>query len=161
MFDGVPGIGVLSSVAPQLRANNIPIYQIAAQNQIWNVWGSGTNELDAANPGRFNGVVIYHGSHVDSMLGGNPVVDFFAQLVTKFSPPGATQAVYTFADGWINDMYAVTPPVIGTPLYPAPNVPVQVGPATAYGLPSPTGQRSSLGELIYGILALLGSLFGA
>lgn len=161
MFDGVPGTGVLFGVVPKLNAQGIPIYQIAAQNQIWNLWGGGTNELDAANPGRFNGVVIYHGSHVDSMLGGNPVVDFFAQLVTKFSPPGATQAVYTFANGWINDMYAVTPPVIGTPLYPAPNEPVQVGPATAYGLPSPTGQRSSLGELIYGILALLGSLFGA
>ena len=159
MFDGVPGIGVLSSVAPQLRANNIPIYQIAAQNQIWNVWGSGTNELVATNPGGFNGVVIYHGSHVDSMLGGNPIVDFFAQLVTQFSPPGATQAVYTYADGWINDMYSGAPPV--GPLYPAPNQPVQIGPALTYGLPSPTGQRSRLGELIYGIITFFSSLFGA
>ncbi len=165
MFDGVPGFGVLPSVAPQLRANQIPIYQIAAQNQIWNLWGSGTNELVAANPGAFNGVVIYHGSHVDSMLGGNPVVDFFAQLVTKFSPPGATQAVYTFADGWINDMYAGTapvgPPPTGNPLYPEANQPVQVGRATAYGLPSPTGQRSTLGEIIYGIISFFNSLFGA
>ena len=166
MFDGVPGIGVLSSVAPQLRANNIPIYQIAAQNQIWNVWGSGTNELVATNPGGFNGVVIYHGSHVDSMLGGNPIVDFFAQLVTQFSPPGATQAVYTYADGWINDMYSGTAPYgppypAPSPLYPAPNQPVQVYPAFAYGLPSPTGQRSRLGELIYGIITFFSSLFGA
>ena len=160
MFDGVPGIGVLSSVAPQLRANNIPIYQIAAQNQIWNVWGSGTNELVATNPGGFNGVVIYHGSHVDSMLGGNPIVDFFAQLVTQFSPPGATQAVYTYADGWINDMYTPGSQPVG-PLYPGPNQPVQIGPALTYGLPSPTGQRSRLGELIYGIITFFSSLFGA
>ena len=160
MFDGVPGIGVLSSVAPQLRANDIPIYQIAAQNQIWNVWGSGTNELVATNPGGFNGVVIYHGSHVDSMLGGNPIVDFFAQLVTQFSPPGATQAVYTYADGWINDMYTPGSQPVG-PLYPGPNQPVQIGPALTYGLPSPTGQRSRLGELIYGIITFFSSLFGA
>lgn len=166
MFDGVPGIGVLSGVAPQLRANQIPIYQIAAQNQIWNIWGSGTNELVAANPGGFNGVVIYHGSHVDSMLGGNPIVDFFAQLVTQFSPPGATQAVYTYADGWINDMYAGTAPYgppypTPSPLYPGPNQLQQVGPAFTYGLPSPTGQRSRLGELIYGIITFFSSLFGA
>ena len=166
MFDGVPGFGVLSGVAPQLRAQGIPIYQIAAQNQIWNIWGLGTNELAASNPGGFNGVVIYHGSHVDSMLGGNPIVDFFAQLVTQFSPPGATQAVYTYADGWINDMYAGNAPFgppypAPSPLYPAPNQPVQVGPAKAYGLPSPTGQRSTLGEIIYGIITFFSSLFGA
>ena len=166
MFDGVPGFGLLSSVAPLLRDKGVPIYQIAAQNQIWNIWGLGTNELSAANPNAFNGVVIYHGSHVDSMLGGNPIVDFFAQLVTKFSPPGATQAVYTFADGWINDMYAGAAPVgppypSPSPLYPAANQPVQVGQATAYGLPSPTGQRSTLGEIIYGIITFFSSLFGA
>ncbi len=159
MFDGVPPLGLMYGVVPKLNALGIPIYQIAAQNQIWNLWGGGTNELDIANAGRFTGVVIYHGSHVDSMLGGNPIVDFFAQLVTQFSPPGATQAVYTFADGWINDMYAGSP--TPGPLYPAPNEAVQVGPATAYGLPSPTGQRSRLGELIYGIISFFSSLFGA
>ena len=36
----------------------------------------------------------------------------------QFSPPGATQAVYTYADGWINDMYTpAQPPSVG-PLYP-------------------------------------------
>ena len=110
-------------------------------------------------------MVIYHGSHVDSMLGGNPIVDFFAQLVTQFSPPGATQAVYTYADGWINDMYSGTAPTARrTRAQPALSRAQPAGSGLsrfAYGLPSPTGQRSRLGELIYGIITFFSSLFGA
>ncbi|HEY1442899.1 MAG TPA: hypothetical protein VGF65_19245 [Mycobacterium sp.] len=56
-------------------------------------------------PDQFVGVELVNGSHVDSMLGGKPLIDFVSQLVTKFSPPGNTAAVYTLSSGWINDIY--------------------------------------------------------
>jgi hypothetical protein len=57
------------------------------------------------NPGQFSGVTLVGGSHVDSMLGDGPLIDLVLQLVTGFSPPGNTAAVYTLASGWINDIY--------------------------------------------------------
>ena len=56
-------------------------------------------------PGDFVGVVLAGGSHVDSMLGVNPIFDLVLQLVTKRVPAGNTAAVYTLSTGWINDMY--------------------------------------------------------
>jgi hypothetical protein len=157
MFDGVPANGVIATVVPKLDSLGIPIYQIAAQNQLWNAFGSGTNQLLAANPNTFDGVVLVHGSHVDSMLGGNPFVDFFAQLITKFSPPGNTQAVYTFANGWLNDMYAGDQ---ASGLYPGPDVQVQIGKATAVGLPAPWAQLAPIQKLSNAISSFFENLFG-
>jgi hypothetical protein len=41
MFDGVPATGILATALPKLNDNHVPIYQIAAQNQLLNVFGSG------------------------------------------------------------------------------------------------------------------------
>jgi hypothetical protein len=158
MFDGVTSDSVLGTVVPKLNALGIPIYQIAGRNQIWNAFGQGTDALLKANPGRFDGVVLVGGSHVDSMLGSNPVIDFFAQLITKFSPPGNTNAVYVFADGWINDMYAGNAPI--GPLYPAANVEVKIGNATAVGLPAPWAQLAPIQKLFNAISSFFGNLFG-
>ncbi len=157
MFDGVPATGILQAAVPKLNGDNVPIYQIAAQNQPVNVFGSGTNELLAENPDMFDGVVLLHGSHVDSMLGGNWLIDLAAQLVTKFSPPGNTEAVYTFADGWINDMYAGD---TSSGLYPGAGQAVQLGQATAYGLPDPSAQLAPIQKLFNAIRSFIGHLFG-
>lgn len=156
MFDGVPAPGILATAVPKLNDSHVPIYQIAAQNQPLNLFGSGTNELLAENPNSFDGVVLRHGSHVDSMLGGNWLIDLSSQLVTKFSPPGNTQAVYTFADGWINDMYAGAP---ASGLYPGPGEALQLGRATAYGLPDPSAQLAPIQKLFNAIRSFTGSLF--
>jgi hypothetical protein len=70
------------------------------------------------------------------MLGTNPIVDFVLQLVTQFSPPGNTAAVYTLATGWINDMYAGAGPAdpqFG--IYGQPGQRIVLGRATAIVLP--------------------------
>ena len=158
MFDGVPATqDILAAAVPKLNDNHIPIYQIAGQNQPLNLFGSGTNQLLAQNPNRFDGVVLLHGSHVDSMLGGNWLIDLSSQLVTKFSPPGNTQAVYTFADGWINDMYAGN---TSSGLYPGPGQAVQLGPATAYGLPAPSARLAPIQKLFNAIRSFIEDLFG-
>ena len=64
----------------------IPIYQLGAPKYFWNQFGVGT-ELLAARPDQFVGVVLAGGSHVDSMRGGNPLIQFSQELVAGFSEP--------------------------------------------------------------------------
>ena len=49
----------------------MPIYQIAAPPQMWNLFGLTTDELVGAREGRVRGYVLVGGSHIDSMLGSN------------------------------------------------------------------------------------------
>ncbi len=103
MFDGVSGNGTF---VPALDAlGDTPVYQIAAPPQPWNANGQTTADLVSSRPGSFVGVVLANGSHVDSLIGGVPIVDVITQLVVRRSPPGNTAAVYTLAAGWINDFY--------------------------------------------------------
>ncbi|MDY6999577.1 MAG: lipocalin family protein, partial [Actinomycetota bacterium] len=136
MYDGVSFAGLTGSLQ-DLDDPYIPVYQIAAPPQLWNALGSTTDELVAARPDRFVGVTLANGSHVDAMLGGHPILDFFAQLVTKFSPPGNTAAVHTLATGWINDMYAGLGPTDGTGIYGAPDEYIVLGDAAAVVLAPP------------------------
>ncbi|HWT47759.1 MAG TPA: PE family protein [Mycobacterium sp.] len=144
MFDGVAinSTSFAPSIA-NLQTLNIPDYVVAAPPQAWNLNGATTNELVSLYPGQFVGVELVNGSHVDSMLGDKPVIDFASQLVTKFSPGGNTAAVYTLSTGWINDMYAgagPTDPIYG--LYgttggylPPGGQQIILGPATGIVLP--------------------------
>ncbi len=116
MFDGVAtNSSAFAGAISNLQTLHIPDYVVAAPPQPWNAFGATTNELVSLYPGQFVGVELVNGSHVDSMLGGKPVIDFVAQLVTRFSPPGNTAAVYTLSSGWINDIYAGAGPT--DPIY--------------------------------------------
>ena len=139
MFDGVASSSTAFAAAiANLQAANTPIYVVAAPPQAWNAFGATTNQLVSLYPGQFVGVELVNGSHVDSMVGGHPIVDFAAQLVTQFSPPGNTAAVYTLADGWINDIYAGRTPT--TPIYGI------YGPTGNYVPPG--GQLITLGQAL-------------
>ena len=138
MFDGFSFSGTLPNALQSLNSPYIPVYQVAAPPQLWNLFGATTDELVAARPGQFVGVVLARGSHVDSLVGGNPIIDFFAQLVAGFSPPGNTAAVYTLATGWINDLYAGLGPTDGYGIYGAPDQYILVGHTAAVVLgPAP------------------------
>ncbi|OBJ57033.1 PE family protein [Mycobacterium sp. 1423905.2] len=107
MFDGVAGnSAAFAGAIAHLQTANVPVYTVAASPQPWNAFGATTNQLVSLYPHAFVGAEIVGGSHVDSMLGLNPVTDLILQLVTGFSPPGATSAVYTLSAGWINDLRA-------------------------------------------------------
>jgi len=144
MFDGVASSSsAFATAIANLQTLDIPDYVVAAPPQAWNLQGATTNQLVSLYPGQFVGVELVNGSHVDSMLGDKPVVDFLSQLVTKFSPGGDTAAVYTLSTGWINDMYAgagPTDPIYGvygpTGGYVAPGgQQISLGPATGIVLP--------------------------
>lgn len=111
MFDGVASnAAAFGGAIANLQAAHVPVYTVAAPPQAWNAFGETTNQLVSLYPGQFVGAEIVNGSHVDSMLGRGPVIDFALQLITKFSPPGATSAVYTLSTGWINDIWAGASP---------------------------------------------------
>jgi len=132
MYDGVSSNGTFAGALKSLDTRGTPIYQVAAPPQPWNANGRTTKDLVTLRPGQFVGVVLANGSHVDSLIGGSPIVDFFSQLVIKRSPAGNTQAVYTLANGWINDMYAGLGPTTGTyGTYGDPGQIIDLAPATA------------------------------
>ncbi len=135
MFDGVASdsSGFAAAIA-NLQTLQVPDYVVAAPPQAWNANGATTNQLVSLYPGQFVGVELVNGSH-DDPLGGNPVIDLVGQLITKFSPPGNSDAVYTLSTGWINDIYdgaGPTAPIFGV-----------YGPTGGY-LP-PGGQQIILG----------------
>ncbi|MCX2934917.1 hypothetical protein ORI20_32145 [Mycobacterium sp. CVI_P3] len=142
MYDGVNMNGTLPQAIASLDTLDIPVYQIAAPAQTWNSFGTTTDELLALRPDQFDGVVLVNGSHVDAMLGSNPVIDFFAQLVTKRSPSGNTAAVDTLSTGWINDFYVGAGP--DTPqfgIYGTAGQPIIMGNASAVVLPTPLASQ--------------------
>ncbi|CAA0134485.1 Outer membrane lipoprotein Blc [Mycolicibacterium vanbaalenii] len=137
MFDGFAWNGVVTDALERLDTLDIPVYQVAAPPQPWNSNGATTAELVAARPGQFVGAILAGGSHYDSLIGANPLIDFFGQLVTGFSPPGNTEAVYTLATGWINDMYLGLGPSDGTGIYGAPDEYIVMGDTAAIVLGPP------------------------
>ena len=102
------GVGLDDSMASSLDKvpDGIPIYQLAAPKYFWNQFGVGTAALLQARPNQFIGVTLVGGSHVDSMRGGNPLIQFSQQLVSGFSKPQNVAAAQILMVGWINDMFA-------------------------------------------------------
>lgn len=103
------GVGLNGSMATDLRKvdDSIPIYQLAAPKYMWNMFGSGTAALLQARPNAdFYGVTLAGGSHVDTMRGGNFLIQFSQQLVAGFSKPQNVAAAQILMVGWVNDMFA-------------------------------------------------------
>ncbi len=167
MEDGVSrgafdGTGSFAAQVAALDARSIPVYQLAAPAQLWNAYGATTNALLATNPGRFRGVVLTGGSHVDAMAGGDPATDIVAQRVTTPSLPGNAAAARLLTAGWINDLYAgVAPADAQYGFYAAANRPILLGDTAATPLPSPLANTWSAEQWrLAADLAALGGLSG-
>ncbi len=133
LLDGV-AMGNVAPVFAKIPAD-IPIYQIASPPYAWNAFGATSAALVKARPGEFNGVQLVGGRHIDSMQGGNPLIQFVAYLLAGFSKPQNIDAVKILAVGWINDMFAGT----HTGIYANPGDTITIataaGQATAIALP--------------------------
>jgi hypothetical protein len=136
MLDGVAFDGSMTTSLEKVPGN-IPIYQLAAPKYIHNGFGAGTDALLEARPGRFIGVMLVGGSHVDSMQGGNPVIQFVQQLLIGFSKQENVAAAQILMVGWVNDMFAGTQDngIYGNPTDEIP-IDTSAGQATAIALPS-------------------------
>ena len=166
MYDGVSTStfdGTFTQQIQALAGANKPVYQLAAPAQAWNLFGATSNELLAARPNTFDGVVLVGGSHVDSMLGVNPIFDTVLQLVAGKVPPGNTAATYTLSTGWINDFYTpgATPQAPQYGFYPAANQQIIMGQAAGVGLPSVVlNQTTPIGTAIESFTNAIFKLFG-
>jgi acetyl esterase/lipase len=134
------GVGLDDTMASSIDdvPDDIPIYQLASPKYFWNQFGVGTTALLAARPGQFIGVTLVGGSHVDSMRGGNPLIQFSQQLVTGFSKPQNVAAAQILMVGWVNDMFAPNDPPHGIYVAPGGQVAIDTaaGQATAVALPN-------------------------
>lgn len=101
------GVGLNGQMASDLgKVDDSPIYQLAAPRYMWNAFGSGTDALVQARPDAdFYGVTLVGGSHVDSMRGGNWLIQFSQQLVAGFSTPQNVAAASMLMVGWVTDMF--------------------------------------------------------
>lgn len=105
LLDGV-GMGGKMAEDLSMVPDGIPVYQLAAPKYMWNMFGSGTDALIEARPDApFYGVTLAGGSHVDTMRGGNFLIQFAQQLVSGFSRPQNVAAAEIVMVGWVNDMF--------------------------------------------------------
>lgn len=65
----------------------MPVYELGAPANAFNSTSTVNGDLATARPGKFNGVVVDGGVHMDSMLGGNPLIQFAAYLVAGIPQP--------------------------------------------------------------------------
>ncbi|HEY2198539.1 MAG TPA: alpha/beta hydrolase [Mycobacterium sp.] len=107
MLDGV-GLDDTMTSSLEKVPDDIPIYQLGAPEYFWNQFGVGSHALLEARPDRFVGVTLVGGSHVDSMQGGNPLIQFSQELVAGFTLPENVAAAQMLMVGWANDMFACT-----------------------------------------------------
>jgi hypothetical protein len=139
MLDGVSftdPVPILEGIPP-----DIPVYNLSATPYFWNLFGTMDNALAQVRGDQFHGVQLLGGLHSDSMIGGNPLIQFGAYLVTGFSMPSNVAGSQVLAAGWINDMFACEndPNCEKTGIYGQPGdvltIPTSVG--SAFGLVQP------------------------
>jgi alpha/beta hydrolase family protein len=142
--------------------NYRPVLDISSERYVWNVDGLVGDELEAARPGQFNGVMLVGGRHIDALQGGNALLQTSEYLIAGFSQPQNIEAVKILATGWVNDMFAGTHDGI----YGAPQQSIQIdtsaGTATAVVLPftsTKTVQATPFDGLLSVVLALAQNFF--
>lgn len=139
LLDGVPIGDTLPNALAKLDAyetrggHYIPIREIGAPWNLFNSLSNVNDELSAARPDRFNGVVLAGGVHMDSMLGGNPLIQFAAYLVAGFPQPQNPPAVDTLATTWFNEWFHGHTDV-GDDLVPGTTIDVPTPQGTAHGV---------------------------
>lgn len=116
-------------------ANYRPVLLISSERYVWNRNGTVGDELQAARPGEFNGVMLVGGRHIDGLQGGNVILQFAEYLVAGFSQPQNVDAVKTISAGWINDMYHGTDTGVHGEPQESIDIPTSSGTATAVVLP--------------------------
>lgn len=106
LLDGAPPAGVLAGALDKLDGlgGYIPVFELGAPKE------SGVRPVDDAlndhRPGRFNGVVLDGGQHLDAMQGGSRLIQYVSYLYRGFPTEQNKSAAQTFLAGWVNDIFA-------------------------------------------------------
>jgi hypothetical protein len=138
-FDGVPLQGTMATALAKLDAyeaatgHYIPIREIGAPTNLLNSTSNIKQALTEARPDRFNGVVLAGGVHMDSMRGGNPLIQFAAYLAAGFPPAQNPPAVEELAVTWLNDWFNGKTD-IGDDLVPGSTIDIPTSKGAAHGV---------------------------
>lgn len=138
-LDGVPTgttmVDTLAKLAAYEDATGrfIPIREIGAPSNFLNSTSNVKEALNEARPGRFNGVVLKGGVHMDSMRGGNPIIQFAAFIAAGFPKPQNQAAVTVLATTWFNEWFSGDTDN-GDDLLPGSTLPITTPKGTAQGV---------------------------
>lgn len=108
MLDGVEPSGsrLVSDALAKLTGDaDRPIYLISSQRYFWSRGGDMADKLTLARPGRFTGVGLEGGLHIDYMTGGNTLLQLAQYVVGGFSQPRNVYAASSITAGWVNDLF--------------------------------------------------------
>ncbi len=97
-----------SGAYPGADHPDIPVYNLSATPYLWNLFGTMDHALAQVRGDDFTGAQLLGGLHSDAMVGGNPLIQFGAYLLTGFSLPSNVEGSQVLAAGWINDMFEGT-----------------------------------------------------
>lgn len=133
-LDGVPFQGTVPTAMQRLAdyetatGRYIPIREIGAPWNLYNSISTINEDLTAARPDHFNGVVLTDGVHMDSMRGGNPIIQFAAYVAAGFPQPRNPPAVEALAVRWLDEWFGGNP-FVGDNLVPG----------STFAVPTPDG----------------------
>ena len=106
LLDGAPPADVLGQALDNLDGlgADIPVLELGAPRE------EGSRRVDEAlnghRPGRFNGIVLDDGQHLDSMQGGSWLIQLVSYLYQGFPTEQNKAAAQTIIAGWVNDIFA-------------------------------------------------------
>ena len=156
-LDGVPTGSTMTDALRKLDEyealtdHYIPIREIGAPSNLLNSLSNVKEALTAARPDRYNGVVLTGGVHMDSMRGGNPLIQFSAYIAAGFPQPQNPPAVDALAAQWFEEWFAGYTD-IGDDFVPGSTIDVLTPQGTAHavviGTP-PAAARLPLGSLTF------------
>lgn len=138
-LDGVPTgttmVVTLGKLAAYEEATGrfIPIREIGAPSNFLNSSSNVKEALNEARPGRFNGVVLKGGVHMDSMRGGNPIIQFAAYIAAGFPKSYNQAAVAALTTTWFKEWFAGDTDN-GDDLVPGSTLPIETNKGTAQGV---------------------------
>ena len=138
LFDGVPLGDTLPNALTALNAKEpltgyIPVREIGAPPNLFNFPSTVNRDLAQYRPGRYDGVVLDRGVHMDSMRGGNALIQFAAYLIAGFPQAQNPPAVEALADGWLDDWFAGDTDN-GDDLVPGSSIEIPTAAGTAHGI---------------------------
>jgi hypothetical protein len=154
LLDGVALGDVKASAVIGELPEDLPILQISSPAYMWNLFGNTSLDLARARPGRFNGVELTGGSHIDLMQGGNPIIQFSAYLIAGFSSQKNIRATRMLAADWLTEMFAGGDDFGGVPGESMPIV-TDAGTATAVALPASESSLSPFERLLKSVFISL------
>lgn len=102
LLDAAPQGSVLSDALVKLdgAGTYIPVFELGAPKELRRVDAA----LNEHRPGRFNGLVLENGKHLDSMDGGTWLIQFVSHVYQGFPTAQNQAAAQTIIGGWVGDI---------------------------------------------------------